>query len=340
MIRRIINKTRAWLQGSEPACEPELPHPTSGPLAEAGALMAKGQAYAALKKIESFLSANPQHEESLLLHATCLEQTGRHEEALVSYQSVVSRNPDCPLAKRRLELLIPCLIKPTRPAIPTLERPYKTEIPLDTLMGIELATHAYTYKGVLLIKNPFDFALYHTLLWNLKPRTIIEIGSKSGGSALWMGDLLNSYGIDGHVYSLDIVKVTDVQHPRVTFMEADGRNLQNYLTPEFLAKIPRPLLVIEDADHTYETSIATLRFFHPWLKKDEFIVVEDGIISDMLMLKDYSSGPHRALKEFIREYHTDYEMAAEYCDFFGYNFTWCTNGYLRKLKETQRPEGN
>jgi cephalosporin hydroxylase len=315
------------------ACQldPEMPHPASGPLAEADALMQKDQAYAALKVIENFLAANSSHEEALILHGLCLEQTGRHEEALVSYKAVLSRNPNSPVAKRRYETLSPCIIKPNAPGIATLDRPYKTGIPRDTLMQIELATHSYTYKGVLFIKNPFDFALYHTLLWNAKPRTIIEIGSKSGGSALWMGDLLNSYGIDGHIYSLDIVKVTDVHHPRVTFMEADGRNLGKYLTSDFLAKIPRPLLVIEDADHTYETSIATLRFFHPWLKKGEFIIIEDGIISDMMMLKDYSSGPHRALKEFIAEQHKNYEMASEYCDFFGYNYTWCTNGYLRKL---------
>jgi cephalosporin hydroxylase len=40
----------------------------------------------------------------------------------------------------------------------------------------------YTYRGVPMLKNPFDLALYLLLLWRLKPRTVIEIGSKSGGS--------------------------------------------------------------------------------------------------------------------------------------------------------------
>jgi cephalosporin hydroxylase len=182
-----------------------------------------------------------------------------------------------------------------------------------------------------MLKNPFDFALYPMLLWSLKPRTLIEIGSKSGGSGIWFGDLLQSFGIDGHVYSIDIFKVDTVTHPRVTFMEGDGRNLGLTLTPGFLETLPRPWLVIEDADHSYETSIATLKFFLPWLQPGEYIVVEDGIISDLKQDPDCNSGPHRALKEFLNQHSEAFEVDGDYCDFFGYNTTWCTNGFLKKL---------
>ena len=36
-------------------------------------------------------------------------------------------------------------------------------------------------------------AMYQMLLWELKPKTIIEIGSGTGGSAVWMADLMKSY---------------------------------------------------------------------------------------------------------------------------------------------------
>ena len=186
-----------------------------------------------------------------------------------------------------------------------------------------------------LLKNPFDLALYPTLLWKLKPLSIIEIGSKSGGSALWMGDLLSNFGIDGHVYSLDIVKVDTVSHPRVTFLEADGRALGETLLPEFLQHLPRPWLVIEDADHAYETSSAVLKFFDHWLQPQEYIVVEDGIISDLSEIPDCNSGPHRALKEFLAHHRGEYDIDADYCDFFGYNLTWCTNGFLKKVGSRQ-----
>ncbi|MDB6053065.1 MAG: HlpA protein, partial [Verrucomicrobiales bacterium] len=125
------------------------------------------------------------------------------------------------------------------------------------------------------------------------------------------------------------VQVTDVKHPRVSFEQADGRALEKTLNPEFLASLPRPWLVIEDADHAYETSVAVLKFFGPLMQEGEYLVVEDGIISDLSKDATYMSGPHKALKEYL-PLHPEYEIDGEFCDFFGYNLTWCTNGFLRR----------
>src|SRR5262249_34315690 len=106
----------------------------------------------------------------------------------------------------------------------------------------------------------------------------------------------------------------------------------NFLLTDFLENIRRPLLVIEDADHSYETSIATLRFFASWLRAEEYIIIEDGILSDMQSLTGELCGPHRAFQDFLSEHFGEYEIAADFCDFFGYNYTWCTNGYLKKVR--------
>jgi hypothetical protein len=45
----------------------------------------------------------------------------------------------------------------------------------------------YDYRDVPMQKHPMDMALYMRLIWQLKPRTIIEIGSLAGGSAAWLG---------------------------------------------------------------------------------------------------------------------------------------------------------
>jgi cephalosporin hydroxylase len=59
-------------------------------------------------------------------------------------------------------------------------------------------------------------------------------------------------------------------------------------------------------------------------------VVEDGIISDLSQLPDGDSGPHRAIRDFLTSHGDEYEIDGEYCDFFGYNMTWSSNGFLRK----------
>ncbi len=33
-----------------------------------------------------------------------------------------------------------------------------------------------------------DLAIYARLMWELKPRTVIEVGTAKGGSALWLAD--------------------------------------------------------------------------------------------------------------------------------------------------------
>ncbi len=265
------------------------------------------------------------------LRGMCLNHVGRHQEAFDAFGRELEIDSQNTEARQFHDSLAKALAKRVVKKIPTMERSYKTSLPVEVLHSIQPALHDYKYRGVPMLKNPFDMSLYPVLLWELKPKTIFEIGSKSGGSALWFGDMLNNFGIDGHIYSGDIVKVTEVSHPRVTFMEANGRALEKTFTPEFLKNLPRPWLVIEDADHAYETSIATLNFFHQWLKPGEYIVVEDGIISDLERDAACNSGPHRALKEFLPQHLREYEIDANYCDFFGYNTTWCTNGFLKRL---------
>jgi cephalosporin hydroxylase len=70
-------------------------------------------------------------------------------------------------------------------------RSWRTEIPP--------ALHIYRYRDITMQKHPVEIALYLRLIWEVKPRTIIEVGSLSGGSAVWMADTLNSFGIDGKV---------------------------------------------------------------------------------------------------------------------------------------------
>ncbi len=260
----------------------------------------------------------------------CLNNVGRHEEALEAAKAELLINPEHAETKAQIEWLTKALEKPKKQKIPTKDRHWGTTLPPETLDSIQNASHNYSYKGVPMIKNPFDFAIYPLLIWHQKPRTIIEIGTKDGASALWFGDMLDNYGIDGHIYSIDIVKVTRLSHQRVTFMEGDGRALQETLSEDFIRSLPRPLLIIEDADHSYETSKHVLEYFHPYIRAGEYIVIEDGIISDLCQDQSFNSGPHKALKEFLTEYEDQYVIDDEYCDFFGYNLTWCTNGFLKK----------
>jgi len=301
---------------------------------QAAALLNSNNPVEAMRIAEQVASLNIYVPGMHYLRSVCFSNVGRHHEALIMAKAELAIDPRHRQAQVQVENLTRALLQIT---IPTQQRAWHTTLSREHMLLIQNATLNYSYRGVPMLKNPFDFALYPLLFWNLKPLTIIEIGSKHGGSALWFGDMLNNFGIDGHIYSIDLFKVTSVEHPRVTYMEGNGRALQQILTPDFINSLPRPLLVIEDADHTYETSKHVLEFFHPYLQREEYIVIEDGIISDLEQDASYNNGPHKALKKFLSEHKDEYEIDSNYCDYFGYNMTWCTNGFLKKIKESSSP---
>jgi cephalosporin hydroxylase len=176
--------------------------------------------------------------------------------------------------------------------------------------------------------------LYISLVWNLKPRTIIEIGTKYGGSALWFADLMKTYNIDGRVVSVDIaVPNPPYRRAEITLMYGDANKLGETLSPEFIASLPRPFLVVEDASHHFRATLATLRFFEPHMRKGEYIVVEDGAVSDMGNDGEREGGPGRAISEFLMECKGRFEIDADYCDRYGHNVTGNTNGYLRCIRD-------
>ena len=335
-MKQLRRKIQALFQGKAPALPAAgLDGATSFGLKELESLvrahLKQGQTAEALKLAQQGVAQAGSTPGFHTLLAYVLDRIGRHEEALQALEIELTHNPAHADARARRDRLAKALARPVPDRTTTAQRSWKTSLPRQTLLGIQQSLHNYHYRGVPMLKNPFDVALYPMLVWQLKPRTIFEIGSKSGGSALWFGDLVESFGIDCRIYSLDLVRVESVSHPRVTFLEGDGRALHKSLTPEFLAGLPRPWLVIEDADHAYETSSAALRFFHPLIQAGEYIVVEDGIISDLTDDEDCNSGPHRALKEFLQQHPQEYEIDGDYCDFFGLNLTWCTNGFLKRI---------
>jgi cephalosporin hydroxylase len=206
-----------------------------------------------------------------------------------------------------------------------------SDIEYALLMKIQQGTMAYRYRGLSLQKNPFDLALYLLLLDKARPRTLIEIGSYQGGSALWFADQGNILGLNLQVISIDIEVPQAVESPSVSFLRGDARGLRGVLSPSFMSGIQRPLMVVEDSSHLAGTTAAVLEFFDAWLCPGEYIVIEDGILSDMRVAELYDGGPLRAIEAFLEKRGSSYEVDRGLCDYFGRNVTWNVNGYLRRL---------
>jgi cephalosporin hydroxylase len=203
-------------------------------------------------------------------------------------------------------------------------------LPKHLLDSIQRGHFLYTYKGIPTLKNPFDWALYPMLLWEVRPNTIIEVGSNQGGTAAWLADTMRTYGFGCQIHSIDINPVTWLQLPDVTFHKGDANLLELSFSPDFMRSLARPLLVIEDSLHEMTTSLAVLSFFHDWLEAGEYIIIEDGIITDMSGPEGSGGGPRAAVEHFLASHPSEYEVDARYCDWWGQNVTWNVNGFLRR----------
>lgn len=289
-------------------------------LEQARELLQQGQVLSALRATEEAALAAPDNAETYRLRARCLAGIERFADAKVAIDEGLRLDPESAEARTILSHITEKLQAVHREA--QAPRRWQTSISKEMFESIETASHRYTYRGRAMIKNPFDMTLYMLLLWNLKPATIFEIGSYNGASALWMSDVLATYGVQTHIHSLDIVKVSTIEHPRITFHEGSGRALGDVFPADMIASSSRPLLIIDDADHTYETSSAVLRHFHPHARTGDYIVIEDALSAP---------GPRDALKEFLPAHSGEWVVDSGYCDLFGYNATWCINGFLRRI---------
>ena len=212
-------------------------------------------------------------------------------------------------------------------------RRVESDIPKAALSSIQKGTLEYVYRGLPCQKNPFDIALYLKLLHEVQPRTIIEIGSFRGGSALFFSDTLDRYGIEGQIYSIDMHPPSENLGSNITFLTGNALELEQSLSVEFLNALPRPLLVIEDSAHTFEATFSVLKFFDRFLLPGEYIIIEDGIVFDLPepIYEAFENGPNKAILHFLQQVNPNYEIDTNYCDYYGHNFTYNTNGYLKKL---------
>jgi cephalosporin hydroxylase len=213
-------------------------------------------------------------------------------------------------------------------------RKFSSDIPGSVLDAIQAGVMRTKYRDVPFYKSPFDVVLYLQLFSTLMPRTVIEIGTKHGGSALWFADQQTTHQIKGaRVVSVDITPMAAFQDQRIDFVQGDAKALQHALTPELLAACAHPWLIVEDTSHHYNESFAALTFFHNYLSQGDYIVVEDGVVSQLsdAHYRTYEEGPNRAVSDFLQLYPGAYEIDVTLCDHFGRNVTYNPNGWLRRL---------
>lgn len=171
-----------------------------------------------------------------------------------------------------------------------------------------------------MLKDPFTLSLYSSLFWELRPRSIVEIGTLDGGSALWMADTTKAMGVKCRVISYDLKPPKKAPpNPRVSFEKLDVLNIRRDLSITFLQGLPRPLLVIEDA---HRNLFEVLSHVSRGLSIGDYLIVEDTC----------DPKKHRQFARFMNKHKDSLFVDSNYTDNFGYNVSWNWNSFLKRLR--------
>lgn len=185
-----------------------------------------------------------------------------------------------------------------------------------------------TWRGVPALKTPSDLWIYQELLTKIRPGLIIEFGSNIGGTAVFLGDVLTLLDVPkAKVLTIDVKDYEGrTPHRRVIYLQGNPATEEAVMDIVSLAVTHSqgPVLIIEDADHTYETSAKLLELYSPLVTPGSYYVVEDtglGYYDDEPL-----PGVARAVLEFVNT-HPEFSVDWE-CERFGH--TIAHGGFLRR----------
>ncbi|MFC7817456.1 MULTISPECIES: CmcI family methyltransferase [unclassified Streptomyces] len=134
----------------------------------------------------------------------------------------------------------------------------------------------YHWRGLRILKDPDTQTALHDLVYEVKPRTIVELGVYSGGSLLWFRDLTRLMGIDCQVIGIDRdlsrCQIPDSEKSGITLREADCADLETY---EPLRDAAHPMIFLDDA-HANTFNVMRWAVDH-LLEQGDYFVIEDMI---------------------------------------------------------------
>lgn len=205
-------------------------------------------------------------------------------------------------------------------------------------------THHFTWLGMPIIQLPQDIIAVQELIWQIKPRLIVETGVARGGSVVFYASLLELLGGDGMVVGIDI----DIRSHNRARIEShsmfrriqlvEGSSIDQAVVRHVheLAAGKSPVLVVLDSNHTHDHVLAELNAYAPLVGRDSYIVVFDTVVEDMPAGSfpdrpwDKGNNPKTAVKEFLRT-NSRFEIDRELENRL--QITVAPSGYLRCIKD-------
>jgi cephalosporin hydroxylase len=185
-----------------------------------------------------------------------------------------------------------------------------------------------SWMGVKCLKSPLDLWIYQEIIWEKKPQLIVETGTFSGGSALYMAHLMDI--VDrGSIVSVDLEVQPRPRHKRIRYVE--GRSSVDEAVLAAIADIASSsssTMVVLDSDHAKSHVLAEMQAYSRFVNPGSYLIVEDTNINGHPVLPDFGEGPWEAVAEFLSR-NDCFEVDRSREKFL---MTQNPNGFLRRVK--------
>ncbi len=163
--------------------------------------------------------------------------------------------------------------------------------------------------------------------FNIKPDIIIECGTASGGSTLFLASLCDLIH-NGEIITIDIENKPDrPQHDRITYLS--GSSVSDEITKQLneLVRNAEKVIVILDSEHSKEHVLQELKIYSKLVTTGSYIIVEDSNIGGHPVKKSFGPAPLDAIEDFLKD---DNNFVIDN-NKEKYYMTFNPSGYLKKI---------
>lgn len=131
------------------------------------------------------------------------------------------------------------------------------------------------YRGIPIAKNPCDLWVYQEIIWDTRPNVIIECGTGSGGSTMYLADTLVSLLITPRlVITIDLNR-NFISHPNVVQLTGSSINKDIIeAVKESILDTDRVMVVL-DSSHEYDHVLSEMKEYGQLVTPGCYMVVED-----------------------------------------------------------------
>jgi cephalosporin hydroxylase len=187
------------------------------------------------------------------------------------------------------------------------------------------------WMGVHALKNPLDAWIFQEIIFEVQPEVIVEIGSATGGTTLFLANMLDLLGA-GSVVSVDIDHSQfEVSHDRI--LTVTGNSSEPAVVAQVAALCEgKSVLVIHDGDHNKPQVLKDISAYAPLVTVGSYFIVEDGLVDlfkpNMVFGLFPDGGPLEAVEEYLQG-NNDFMIDR---DRERYLLTFNPMGYLKRVR--------